>query len=250
MIIDSHLHLPYEYTELAAKRAVLLDELKCNGVDKGIVIADSYLESCIGSTKECEELFADSKTVRVIAGVSPLVDFDAQLGYCRELLAENRIAGLKIYTGHEKFFCNDTRLDAVYDLALEYRVPVLFHTGWDDSQYAAPTVMRELAMKRRNNIFVYCHCFYPKLDECFEKLLDCENVYFDTSSIADDAELIPKIKHLLEKGVNAAPERFIFGSDYGSCSQKAHLEFAASLDINDIQRELLMHKNAEKVYNL
>lgn len=250
MIIDSHLHLPYEYLELDTKKAILLKELEKNGVDKGIVISDSELESCIGSTKECAELFADSKKISVIGGISPLIDFENQLALCRELLAEKLIVGLKIYTGHEKFFCTDTRLDPVYDLAEEYSVPVLFHTGWDDCQYAAPTVMRELAVKRKRNIFVYCHCFYPELGECFDKLLGWGNVYFDISSVADNADMIPRVKNSLEKAIRTAPERFVFGSDFGSCSQKSHLEFADSLDITDVQRELLMHGNAEILYNL
>ena len=221
-----------------------------NGVDKGIVIADSELESVIGSVRDCAELFKVDSIIKVIAGISPLIGFDEQLRYCRELLVNGDIIGLKVYTGHEHFYCTDSSLFPVYDLAAEFRVPVLFHTGWNEAKYAAPHKMRELAKMRRDNIFVYCHCFYPELDECFKVLGECRNVYFDTSSVADDSGKLPKIKTSLEKAISLMPDRLIFGSDFGSCSQEAHLRLAENLDISEEQRELFMHRNSEYVYRL
>ena len=250
MMIDAHLHLPVGFPDLFAQKQALLDELKRSGAAGGIVIADSSLESVIGSVKDCIELFKGDSVIKVIAGISPLIAFEAQLKYCEELLAGRDIVGLKIYTGHEHFYCTDARLLPVYELAERFRVPVLFHTGWDEPQYASPEVMRELAVKHPNNTFVYCHCFYPQTDKCFAILGDCENVCFDTSSIADDPEKLPDIKASIERAIMRMPQRFLFGSDFGSCSQKAHIDFAKSLDIPDAQRELFMYRNAQKVYRL
>lgn len=250
MIIDSHLHLPYDIPDLAEKKHSLLYELKRNGVDKGIVISDSELESVIGSVRDCAELFRNESTIKVVAGISPLIAFEKQIRYCRELLDCGDIIGLKVYTGHEHFYCTDPRLFPVYDLAAEYDVPVMFHTGWDEPQYAAPEIMRELAEKRPDNKFVYCHCYYPETNRCFEMLKDSPKVYFDTSSLADDPQKLPGIKASLEKAIADMPERFIFGSDFGSCSQETHIRFALSLDITDIQREMFMCSNAQNVYGL
>lgn len=250
MIIDAHLHLPVDFPDFHSKKAALLNEMKRNGVDHGIVIADSELESVIGSVRDCAELFEGSNAISVIAGISPNFEYVSQLRYCRELLESERIAGFKVYTGHEDFYCTDSCLTPVYDLAAEYNVPVLFHSGWDNSQYAAPHLIKELADSRPDNIFVYCHCYYLKLDECFEVLGKCNNVYFDTSSVADDDKLLPQIKSALEKAIHEMPDRFIFGSDFGSCSQTAHLGFVKSLDITKEEREMFMHGNAERVYKL
>ena len=250
MIIDSHLHLPVDFTDFSAKKLALLCEMKRNGIEMGIVIADSEPESAIGSVMDCAELFKGDAVIKVIAGISPLINFEEQLCYCRELLENGDIIGMKIYTGHEHFYCTDSSLFPVFDLAAEFKVPVLFHTGWDNNRYASPEKMRELAVKRRENIFVYCHCFYPDTEHCFEILEECENVYFDTSSVADDAGKCGQIRKSLEKAIREMPGRFIFGSDFGSCSQSAHLRFAESLDITAEQRELFMHGNAEYVYRL
>ena len=250
MIIDSHMHLPVNYSNFPLKKKALLHKMRKNGVDRGIIIADSELESVIGSVRDCMELFNGDSVIKVVAGISPFISFDNQLNYCRGLLRNGDIIGLKLYTGHESFFCNDIVLFPVYDLAAEFNVPVLFHTGWDKPQYAAPERIRELAKRRNDNVFVYCHCFYPEIDRCFEVLGDLENVYFDISSIADDPEKLPQIKDSLEKAIKLMPKRFIFGSDFGSCSQEAHLRFVESLDISNEQRELFMHYNSEYVYRL
>ena len=75
MIIDSHLHLPVDFPDISSKGAALINELDRNGVDRGIVIADSELESVIGSVRECAELFKDSSIISVIAGISPFISF-------------------------------------------------------------------------------------------------------------------------------------------------------------------------------
>lgn len=250
MTIDSHLHLPWQEKELGAKRESLFREMDRNKTDKGIVIADSELQSVIGSVRDCVELFRGDSRIKVIAGISPLKSYEGQLEYCRELLGKREIVGLKVYTGHEKIFCTDESLTPVYDLAAEYRVPVLFHTGWDDPQYASPEKMRELALSRPENIFVYCHCFYPDTEHCFEILGECGNIYFDTSSLADDESLVPQIRRSLEKAISAMPRRIVYGSDFGSCSMEAHLRFAKSLDITDGQRELFMQGNSERLYGI
>ena len=250
MIIDSHLHLPVDPPDFPAKKQALLGEMKRNGVDRGIVIADSEPESVIGSVRDCAELFRGDAVIKVIAGISPLINFEEQLCYCRKLLENGDIIGMKLYTGHEPFYCIESSLLPVYDLAAEFRVPVLFHTGWDNNQYAAPEKMRKLGAKRRENTFIYCHCFYPDTENCFEVLRECENVYFDTSSLADDADKWGQIRKSLEKAIREMPGRFIFGSDFGSCSQSEHLRFAESLDITAEQRELFMHGNAGNVYKL
>lgn len=250
MVIDSHLHLPVDFPDFQSKGKALLAELKRNGVDRGIVIADSELKSVIGSVRDCAELFEGSNDISVIAGISPNFKYASQLDYCRELLENKRIVGLKVYTGHEDFYCTDSCLVPVYDLAAEYSVPVLFHSGWDNAHYAAPQLIKELADSRPHNVFVYCHCYYPKLKDCFAVLRNCTNVYFDTSSVADDENLLPQIKSALEKAIHEMAKRFIFGSDFGSCSQSMHLRFADSLDITDEERKLFMHGNAERIYKL
>ena len=53
--------------------------------------------------------------------------------------------GIKLFTGHEAFYLTDETLKDVYELAIQYNVPVLFHSGWDNNQYSAVMLMAEVA---------------------------------------------------------------------------------------------------------
>lgn len=108
-------------------------------------------------------------------------------------------------------------------------------------------MIKRAAALYQNVKFVCCHCCYPKLAECFERLAEFENVYFDLSSTADDPALRGEVKTAVEKAVRRMPERIIFGSDFASCDQRAHIEFFMGLDISDEEKSLIFYENALNV---
>lgn len=114
-------------------------------------------------------------------------------------------------------------------------------------QYSSPEVIKRAAALYSNVKFVCCHCCYPRLAECFERLAEFENVYFDLSSTADDPAIYNEIKSAVENAFRNIPERIIFGSDFASCNQRTHIEFFMGLDISANEKELIFHKNAEKI---
>lgn len=145
MIIDAHVHLPIgkDCSILCRKREKLLHELDRNHIDKCIVISDSCMKSDIGNLDECVELFRESVNVNVVGGISPYLEFQTQLRKIKDYLDKNLIVGIKLYTGHEAFYLSDERLKEVYELAQQYDVPVLFHSGWDNYQYSDVNVVAE-----------------------------------------------------------------------------------------------------------
>ena len=130
MIIDAHVHLPVEEASdsLQQKKDKLLHEMKKNQVDKCIVISDSYFESTIGSMDDCVKLFKETQSVYVVGGISPLVAFKTQLEKLKDYLDKKLVVGIKLFTGHEEFYLTDESLREVYELAIQYNVPVLFHS--------------------------------------------------------------------------------------------------------------------------
>lgn len=246
-IFDFHMHLPTDFPTTKEKKKALLAEMEQNGVSRGVVISDSELESSIGSLRECAELFADTDNIFVVGGISPYFEYEKQLALLEKCIAEKKVSGIKIYCGHETIYLDEERLSPVYRIAEEYGVPVLFHSGWDNSQYSAPEVISRAADLYPNVKFVCCHCCYPKLNECFEKLVEFENVYFDLSSTADDPAIYGEVKAAVEKAVRRMPERIIFGSDFASCDQRTHIEFFAGLDISDSEKRRVFYENAAKI---
>lgn len=241
------MHLPTNFPTIEEKKKALLAEMERNGVSKGVVISDSEIESSIGSLRECAELFADTDNIFVVGGISPYFEYEKQLALLEKYISEKKVSGIKIYCGHENIYLDDENLRPVYRIAEEYGVPVLFHSGWDNPQYSSPEAIKRAAVSYPNVKFVCCHCCYPKLEECFERLAEFENVYFDLSSTADDPAIYIEVKAAVENAVRRMPERIIFGSDFASCDQRTHIEFFMGLDIPTNEKELIFHKNAEKI---
>lgn len=251
MIIDAHVHLPVGegLASLEEKKRRLLAEMARNSVDRCVLISDSELESEIGTADECVALFAGDDRVSVVAGISPFIAFEAQLEKLANWLRGGEIVGIKLFTGHEAFYLTDGRLEPVYALAERYDVPVLFHSGWSDSQYGDAPLAAQVAMAHPKLKLVCCHCYYPNLDRC-EPLLALPNVYFDLSSVADDPAILDEIAGHARMLISAAPGRVLFGSDYSGCSQAEHLRFARSLSPDEATRAQVLAGVARKLYRI
>lgn len=249
-IIDAHMHLPYHVEGLQNKKEHLLMQLENYGITYGIVISDSLLKSDIGSLTECVELYEDTDRVLVAGGISPLIDYANQLRLLEKYIVERKIVAIKLFCGHEKFYLNDCRLMSVYDIAARYCVPIVFHSGWENAKYAEPDIVQKVSRQYGNINFICCHLNYPKVTECVQELRNCQNVYFDLSSIADDNSIAMKFCELLSQQIHEMPERFLFGSDYESCDIKEHIDFIDKLRISDIEKERIFYSNAKRLYRL
>lgn len=251
MIINAHVHLPVEdgYISLQQKKGRLLEELKKNQVSRCIVISDSCLESTIGTMDECVELFRENRNVHVVGGISPFFEFKTQLMKLKDYLDKKLLIGIKLFTGHEAFYLTDERLKEVYELAIQYNVPVLFHSGWDNSQYSDVDLVAEVARKYPKLKLICCHCFYPEIEKC-QLLVEYPNVYFDISSIADDVTILADIEEKIKELIEVVPERVLFGSDYAGCNQKEHVQFVRKLELSAEVEIKVFKENAMRVYSI
>lgn len=249
-IIDAHLHLPYRVEGLQNKKEHLLMQLENCGITHGIVISDSLLKSSIGSLTECVELFEDTDRIFVVGGISPLIDYANQLKVLKKYVVEKKIIAVKLFCGHEKYYLNDSRLMPIYQMASRYRVPILFHSGWENARFAEPDIVLNVSKQYPDINFICCHVNYPKVTECVQQLRDCQNVYFDLSSIADNCSVAMEFRGLLSQQIREMPHRFLFGSDYEGCDIKEHVDFIEKLDISDIDKEMVFYNNAKRIYRL
>lgn len=144
-IIDSHLHLPWqdECSTIEKKLERLQREMKENGIDYGILIADSILDSNIGNNEQCLKAISNSNNLFLVFGFSPLEGLDDQLIFARELLEEKKIVGVKLFPGHEDFCMNDPRIKDVISLCIKYGVPLLVHTEWNSEDYPKTSFPRK-----------------------------------------------------------------------------------------------------------
>lgn len=68
--------------------------------------------------------------------------------------------------------------------------------------------------------------------------------------IADDVSIISAISNILKRIIEKAPSRVIFGSDYGGCSQRQHIELIKGLHLEKSVEEDIFWNNAVKIYQL
>lgn len=190
-----------------------------------------------------------TENVYVVGGISPFFDYQTQLVKLEDYLEKKMIIGIKLFTGHEMFYLTDNRISEVYDLAIRYDVPVLFHSGWDNSRYSAASVVAKVAEEYPELKLVCCHCFYPNICDC-QELIQYSNAYFDISSIADDLTILGEVESEIKKLIHMIPTRVLFVSDYLGCNQMHHIELVRSLGLDKRTEELVFEKNATRLYSL
>jgi hypothetical protein len=227
-----------------------------------------------------EELAAEMKRNHVVGAVSlnhagdPWVDLsDLNIINCAGLpatvdvarledgLASRRYRCIKIYLGYVHQYAFDRNYEPAYELAEKYHVPVVFHTGDTDSQwaklkYADPLTVDEVAVDHPKVTFVLAHAGNPWIESAAEVAYKNPNVYLDGSAflIGDLKQTAPKqIETYLVKPVRwifnyiGDPTKLMFGTDWPLTDIGPYLE-AFKRAIPREHWKAVFHDNAARVY--
>jgi len=255
MKIDCHLHLPVRDSlfSLDAQKGFLLQELKANNIDYGIVIPDNLHTSDIGNLQQCLDLFKHDNQIFLMASIQILEEPISSISEIENLLKAKRIVGLKIFPGHDEHYPNDAGLKPFIALCLKYDVPFIVHTGensgnptvakWNDPKYIV-----ELAVEFPKLKIVICHYFWPQMEYCYRITRGYPNIYFDTSGLADkeveNATGKEVIQDILERTIADNPKSVLLGSDFGMCDIAAHVGLINRLNISTKLKEAIFYRNA------
>ena len=264
LIIDTHVHLPWqdEYSTIEEKKTELKAQMEKNGIDYAIVIADSYLQTNIGSNEEVIDAIKEESSLFCIFGYSPLERQQEQLEQAELYLKKDLIKGIKVYPGHENFSMNDIRLEPVYKLCMKYDVPLVIHTEWNSDrfpQYSHPLFIREIAERYPSLQIVCSHMWLAKAMFCFDMVKDTPNINIDISAFMMGEELLKKYSsfpdldkatQILKSIFEYCPERIMYGSDYGSLSMEDHLKLVNNGQFDEEAMNKLLFDNANRIYHL
>jgi predicted TIM-barrel fold metal-dependent hydrolase len=264
VIIDCHVHLNrYEDEEpeaLEDRYALLREEMDRNHVDYAIVLSSYKVNERRPGVDEILEVTGDDPHIGVVAGVSYLHYRAADLAHLRELLSEKRIIGLKLYPGYEPFYVHDARLRVVYELAGEYQVPVMIHTGdtYDPRgkvKYAHPIEVDEVAVDYPDVTFVICHLGNPWVTDAMEVIYKNENVVGDISGFTlkhfeerFERFMVDQVREVVTYAGN--PHSILYGTDWPISGMRSYLSFVEKLDLSDAERRLVLFENAARVFRL
>jgi len=258
MIIDSHLHLPglRKGKTLADSRKELLQELRKSNVDYAILIPDNTPVSEIGSLDEVLGLVEHDKNLYVMGTIDiQKRNYMCQTKKLADLFQTGRIVAVKIFPGHDPIYPTDKRLAPVYELCVRHDLPVVIHTGGQkQSKYNDPKFIVKIAEMYPKLKIVIAHYFFPRVEYCHDITRPYENIYFDTSGLADDEVIadtgLHKIGKILALTTKERPNNIVFGTDYAMCSISKHIALIESLAIPRESKEKIFSRNSIRLFKL
>ena len=264
MIIDCHVHLNrYEDSEPASLQerfTLLREEMARHAVDYAIILSSFKVNERRPSVDEILDLVGDDPHFGVVAGVSYLNYRAADLAHLRILLREKRILGLKLYPGYEPFYVHDARMRVVYELAGEFDVPVMIHTGdtFDPRgriKYSHPIEVDEVAVDFPEVTFVICHLGNPWVTDAMEVIYKNANVVGDISGFTlkhfeerFESFMADQVREVVTYAGN--PHSIMYGTDWPISGMGSYLRFVDKLGLSDEEKELVLWQNAARVFHI
>jgi uncharacterized protein len=263
VIIDCHTHLN-RYTPdlpptLEERHALLRAEMEAHDVAFALVLASYDVTPDRPATDELLERVGHDPRLGIVAGVRH-AHLARDLPRLRGLLDGNRVKALKLYPGYEPFLLSAPEMRPVYELAAEFGVPVMIHTG-DTFEAAArvrfahPLEVDDIAVDHREVSFVVCHLGNPWLLDAAEVIYKNPNVFGDLSGFTV-GDWQPRFERLMVRKVDEVvayvndPSKLMFGSDWPISELGGYLRFLRRLDLTDDEREGILWANAARVFRL
>ncbi len=262
MIIDCHVHLNNYHEQVAVSLEESLDKLRREmsdlGVDYALVLTSYIVSPHRPSTAAVVKAIEAIPELGVVAGVSFTNYRQRDLRELADFLENGLVKGLKLYPGYEPFYPHDSRLRVVYDLAEEFDVPVMIHSGDTYSpkgkvKYSQPLQIDEVAVDHPNVKLVICHLGNPWLTDCMEVVYKNRNVYADLSGLVlgnFTSRFQSYLKRQLDEFLLFAgePSWLLFGTDWPLCSVDAYVAFMKRTRMAGRDRDRILWENAARLF--
>ncbi len=264
MIIDVHTHLnnydENSFRPVSVCLADLLNTMTQNGVDYCNVLTSYKVNEHRPPTSDVIEATAEHDNIFVIAGISYLNYRERDLREIADYLKDGLVKGLKLYPGYEPFYPYDKRCQVIYDLASEFDVPVMFHTGdtytpQGKLRYAHPLNIDDVAVDNPQLKIVICHVGNPWIRDCMEVVYKNKNVYADISGLVlgdFHSEFEKYMRTQLREMILYAgdPQYLLYGTDWPISNMGTYIDFMKNLKISAENKELIMWENAARLFKI
>ncbi|MCL6458483.1 MAG: amidohydrolase family protein [Gorillibacterium sp.] len=279
-IIDSHVHLSniesfrqtaenlsgVDYSAAGLKR-----EFDQNGVILGVGM---------GLTEQSKGAFPDASSENPMGldlesavpdflmecvGINPaqLVEGNAipELDRIEHRLKAENVAGIKLYAGYYHHYVYDKVYGPIYELAKQYKLPVVIHTGDTYSmngllKYSHPLTVDELALQQRDVTFMLCHLGDPWVMDAAEVVAKNPNVYADLSGlVVGDRDKFDRfmneqlfMDHFRRALIYAdCYDKMLFGTDWPLAPIELYIEFVRRL-VPERFHDAVFYQNALQVF--
>ncbi|HUG12595.1 MAG TPA: amidohydrolase family protein [Opitutaceae bacterium] len=264
MIIDVHTHLNnYDESKvvpLEKRLEELHESMRFNKVDAALILTSYKVNEHRPSVAEVVNLTRDIDSMHVVAGVSYLSYRERDLRELSDFLKDGLVKALKLYPGYEPFYPYDARCRVLYDLAMEFNVPVMFHTGDTYTprgklRFAHPLNIDDVAVDFPELKIVICHVGNPWIRDCMEVVYKNKNVYADISGLVlgdftskFEAFMLEQIRDMILYA--GEPRYLLYGTDWPLCRMRTYLKFVRELGLSKENEERILWQNANDLYGL
>ena len=262
--IDVHTHLNNYHEEKKVYLNESLDNLlihmEKNGIIHSLILTSYKVNENRPSIKQVIDATEQYDNLSVVAGISFSNYKEKNLREIADYLSDGLLKGLKLYPGYEPFYPYDKRCQVIYDIAAEFNVPVMIHSGDTYTpkgkvRYAHPLAVDDIAVDNPEVKFVICHLGNPWIRDCMEVVYKNKNVYADISGLvlgdfSSDFEKFMK-KQLKEMIIYAGEPRYLlYGTDWPISSMESYVKFVQDLNLPEERKEKIAWKNAAELFRI
>ncbi|MCX6778858.1 MAG: amidohydrolase family protein [Candidatus Magasanikbacteria bacterium] len=219
---------------------------------------------------------------RVFGSLDVMNDFQGGLEELHSLAKSRVIFGIKLYPGYQNFNPSDPNVFPVYELAQEFGLPVMFHTG--ELHHCCPKEKREKGQGKCGSVcwvdrlgflaepkqmegaiknfprtkFILAHLGNPYFEQTRILMRRYSNVFTDTSgqfvsgTAEDTLEYRAVLKKELEKFlmIPGAENRIMFGTDFPIQSYADAIALVKSLGLPQETEEKIFFRNAARLLKI
>ena len=166
-------------------------------------------------------------------------DVQAELDFIRAA----GLKGLKLHPDMQQCYSDDERLFPIYEKCCELGLPVLVHCGDRTRDFSHPRHLRRALDRYPDLTVIAAHMGGWSLwDEAYE-YLGPTGCYLDLSSCTMFMPAEQVVTYVRAFGAH----RVLFGTDFPVWSPKTEVETFLSLPLDDEEKEMIAHGNAERL---
>jgi uncharacterized protein len=264
MVIDVHTHLNnYEEDKKVTLQECLdnlLESMEKNNVDYSLVLTSYKVNEHRPSTRDVINMTRDLVNIFVVAGISILNYKERDLREIADYLKDGLVKGLKLYPGYEPFYPHDKRCQVIYDLAREFDVPVMFHSGDTYTpkgkvRFSHPIHIDDVAVDNPGMKIVICHVGNPWIRDCMELVYKNDNVYADISGLVL-GDFTSRFERFMRKQLEemilyaGEPNYLLYGTDWPISRMRSYLSFMKEIKLSESNKERILWKNAADLFKI
>ena len=156
------------------------------------------------------------------------------------------LKGVKMHPDFQKFQVDDKKCNKIYEMC-QGKLPLLLHTGDHRFDYSNPQRMKKVLEDFPELTVIGAHFGgWSCWKEAVETLSQYKNFYVDCSSSFD--WLSPEESRDIVRAYGA--ERVLFATDFPMWSHEKELRRFMDMNLTDEENELILYKNAMRLFDI